>query len=261
MEKTNKCNSATLALLVFLVARAAAQSFLYEGCSQDQYSAGSGYETSLNSLLATLLKQASDTTYFNTSVGSGGDAVYGLYTCRGDLNGDQCSNCVQNCQSQISQGCFRSRGARIQLDGCFLRYDSFDFFSQPDLTFIHQLCGSGVDSTAEFDAHRNDVLAHLMVSGFVNNGNGLRTASSGDGRTGFVHGLAQCEGDLSPSDCDGCIDAAVQKLKGACGNAVAGEVFLSKCYARYGQDGFYREPYGVFDFPLKFVIFTVRSEV
>jgi len=67
------------------------QSFVYEGCSQEQYSAGSNYENNLNSLLGNLLRQASDTDYYNASAGSGSDAVYGLYDCRGDLSGDDCA--------------------------------------------------------------------------------------------------------------------------------------------------------------------------
>lgn len=219
------------------------QSFVYEGCSQEQYSAGSNYENNLNSLLGNLLRQASDTDYYNASAGSGSDAVYGLYDCRGDLSGDDCANCIKNAMSQISNVCLRTRGARIQLDGCFMHYDRINFFGQTDSSFIYKNCGGTLSSDGNFNNHLNTVLSNLMTANSVNS-NGFRVTSSGDSSTGFVHGLAQCEGDLSVSDCGDCINAAVQRLKDNCGTAVSGQVYLSKCYVRYAQDVFYRDSSG-----------------
>ncbi|GLJ13848.1 hypothetical protein SUGI_0221210 [Cryptomeria japonica] len=201
-RRRNGCLIVLKLLLVPLVS-VYSQSFVYEGCSQEIYTEDSTYDNNLQSLLGTLVSQASNTKYYNISLDtSGNDAVYGLYQCRGDLGGRDCQNCIRNAQRQIAQVCVRTRGARIQMDGCSLHYDK--------------------------------------TGGFIG-GNGFRLSNSGDSRTGYVHGLAQCEGDLSLTDCGTCMAAAVQRLRDVCGNAVSGQVYLSKCYARYSQDAFYRD--------------------
>lgn len=58
-------------------------------------------------------------------------------------------------------------------------------------------------------------------------------------RSGLVEGYAQCVGDLSPSDCTACLAESVGKLKNLCGSAVAAEVYLAQCYARYWGSGYY----------------------
>lgn len=222
------------------------QSFVYEGCSQEEYSSGSNYENNLNSLLSTFLRQASSTDYYNASVGSGADAVYGLYDCRGDLGSDDCANCIKNAMSQISTVCVRTRGARIQLDGCFMHYDRINFFGQADSAFIYKTCSGSVSSDGNFYTHLNTVFSSLVTATTSASGdsNGFRLTTAGDSSTGFVHGLAQCEGDLSASDCNNCMNEAVQKIKDECGTAVSGQVYLSKCYVRYAQDVFYRDSSG-----------------
>lgn len=237
-----------IALVVFLgliCARPAdSQTFVYEGCSQEQYSSGSNYENNLNSLLGTLLRQASSTDYYNVTAGSGADAVYGLYDCRGDLGSDDCANCIKNAMSQISTVCLQTRGARIQLDGCFMHYDRINFFGQADTSFIYKTCSSTMGSDTNFYTHLSTVLSNLMTASASGDNNGFRLTTAGDSTTGFVHGLAQCEGDLSGSDCNNCMNVAVQRLKDACGNAVSGQVYLGKCYVRYAQDMFYRDSSG-----------------
>jgi len=230
-------------LLALIRARPVESQFVYEGCSQEQYSSGSNYENNLNSLLGILLRQASSADYYNASVGSGGDAIYGLYDCRGDLGSDDCANCIKNAMSQISNVCLRTRGARIQLDGCFMHYDRINFFGQTDNSFIYKTCSETLSSDYNFNNHLNTIMGSLMTAS-SGDSNGFRLTTAGDSSTGFVHGLAQCEGDLSVSDCNNCMNAAVQKLKSVCGTAVSGQVYLSKCYVRYAQDGFYRDSSG-----------------
>ncbi|XP_057817995.1 plasmodesmata-located protein 6 [Cryptomeria japonica] len=239
-RRRNGCLIVLKLLLVPLVS-VYSQSFVYEGCSQEIYTEDSTYDNNLQSLLGTLVSQASNTKYYNISLDtSGNDAVYGLYQCRGDLGGRDCQNCIRNAQRQIAQVCVRTRGARIQMDGCSLHYDKVNFFGLADNSVIYKTCSGSQNGGTDFYAHLNLVLSGLQTGGFIG-GNGFRLSNSGDSRTGYVHGLAQCEGDLSLTDCGTCMAAAVQRLRDVCGNAVSGQVYLSKCYARYSQDAFYRD--------------------
>lgn len=235
--------AAVLSLALICARPVESQNFVYEGCSQETYNTSTNYGNNLNALLATLLRQASSSDYYNASVGSGSDAVYGLYDCRGDLSSDDCVNCIKNAMSQISQVCFQARGARIQLDGCHMHYDKIDFFGQADNAFIYKTCSQTLSSDNNFNSHLSTVLSSLLTTS-SDGSNGFRLTTAGDSSTGFVHGLAQCEGDLSASDCSDCINSAVQKLKVLCGATVSGQLYLTKCYVRYAQDGFYRESSG-----------------
>lgn len=238
-RRKNGCILVLALIMSILVASVYSQSFIYEGCSQEIYTEDSNYDNNLQSLLGTLISQSSNTKYFNGSIAtSGNDAVYGLYQCRGDLGGRDCQNCVRNAQRLISQVCVRTRGARIQMDGCSMHYDKVNFFGIADNSVIYKNCAGSINGGTDFYAHLNAVLSGLQTGGFID-GNGFRLSNAGDSKTGYVHGLAQCEGDLSLTDCGTCMSAAVQRLRDVCGNAVTGQVYLGKCYARYSQDTFF----------------------
>eukprot|EP01018_Ginkgo_biloba_P037063 Gb_10508 [translate_table: standard] len=237
-----KCFYCIFALFCILIpVSVESQSFVYQGCSQELYTDDSDYQSNVNSLLGSLLSQASNTFYYNTSVGSGGsDTVYGLFQCRGDLNSRDCPACIRSAGNQIVKVCGKTRGAKVQLEGCFLHYDRINFFGLMDNTFIYKTCNPQLGTDGDFYKHLNEVLTNLQQGNV--GGTGFRVSNAGDSRTGSVYGLAQCEGDLAQSDCATCVTAAVQKLKDSCGNAVTGQVYLSKCFARYAQDVFYGHP-------------------
>lgn len=93
------------------------------------------------------------------------------------------------------------------------------------------------------------MIADLEVSG------GFRVS-----RSGTVQGYAQCLGDLNSGDCRQCVEVAVQQLKEACGSALAADVFLAKCYARYWASGYYTSSSSsgwCTENPTKFFFFTL----
>lgn len=101
--------------------------FIYAGCSQEKFQPNSAFESSLNSLLASTVNSAPQSSYNSFAVGNTTSAspdaeVYGLYQCRGDLKTVDCSRCVQSAVSQISLVCPYSYGAGLQLESCYIRY-------------------------------------------------------------------------------------------------------------------------------------------
>ena len=207
--------------------------FIYAGCSQEKYQPNSAFEGSLNSLLASVVSSAPQTSYNSFAMGNGSStstegAVYGLYQCRGDLKTTDCSRCIESAVSQISLVCPYSYGAGLQLEGCYVRYEHVDFLGRLDTSLMYKKCSKSVSNDVEFYRRRDDVLADLQTA------TGFRVSSSG-----LVQGFAQCLGDLSSGDCSACLAEAVGKLKNLCGSASASDVFLSQCYARYWASGYY----------------------
>lgn len=218
-----------------------AHTFIYAGCSQENYQPNTPFETKLNSFLSSVSASSSDTSYNSFAIGNGSSSppegfIYGLYQCRADLRPNECSKCVKSCVDQIGLICPLAFGASLQLEGCYIRYEHVDFLGKPDTNLWYKRCSKAVANNAEFFQRRDDVLADLQVA----NGFGVITS-------GFVEGFALCLMDLSVADCPSCLQEAVGKLRSICGSAASADVFLAQCYARYWEAGYYDEA-GPFDF-------------
>ncbi|KAL5133054.1 Cysteine-rich repeat secretory protein 15 [Glycine soja] len=178
-----------------------AHTFIYAGCSQENYQPNTPFETKLNSFLSSVSASSSDTSYNSFAIGNGSSSppegfIYGLYQCRADLRPNNCSKCVKNCVDQIGL---------------------------PDTNLWYKRCSKAVANNAEFFQRRDDVLADLQVA----NGFGVSTS-------GFVEGFALCLMDLSVADCPSCLQEAVEKLRSICGSAASADLFLA-------QSGYYDE--------------------
>ncbi|XP_061344990.1 plasmodesmata-located protein 6 [Gastrolobium bilobum] len=240
MSSTNINNM--LLLLLFLLTLSAittpstssTDSFIFGGCSQLKFTPGSSYENGVNSILTSLVNSATFTNYNNfTNQGTAAsDTVYGLFQCRGDLSNDQCSRCVARAVSQLGTLCFGSCGGALQLDGCFVKYDNITFLGVEDKTVVVKKCGPSIGLTTDALTRRDAVVAYLQAS----DGTYKTFRSSGSGN---MQGVAQCTGDLSPSECQDCLSDAIQRLKTDCGASTWGEMYLAKCYARYSEGGSY----------------------
>jgi hypothetical protein len=67
-----------------------------EECSEtDNYAEGSQYKKNLDELLISISGAAATSSWFNTStVGTGGDQVFGLTMCYADRNATECLYCL-----------------------------------------------------------------------------------------------------------------------------------------------------------------------
>ncbi|CAJ1936807.1 unnamed protein product [Sphenostylis stenocarpa] len=214
----------------------AIDTFIFGGCSQPKYTPGSPYENTVNSLLTSLVNSASFTNYNNFTVAAASsNTVYGLFQCRGDLSNDQCSRCVARAVTQLGTLCFASCGAALQLEGCFVKYDNATFVGVEDKTVVTKKCGPSVGLTSDALTRRDAVLAYLQTSDGAYKT--FRTSGYGD-----FQGVAQCTGDLSPTECQDCLSDAIQRLKTDCGPSTWAEMYLAKCYARYSESGSHSRP-------------------
>ncbi|XP_052195342.1 plasmodesmata-located protein 7-like isoform X2 [Diospyros lotus] len=218
-----------LSLATPSVASSTDSSVLYHGCSQIQFSPNSPYESNLDSLLTSLVNSATYSSFNNFTImgSSPQDALYGLYQCRGDLSMPDCATCVARAVTHLDSLCHYTCGAAVQLPGCFVKYDNASFLGVQDKTVVLKKCGPSVGYDTEAMGRRDAVLASMGGAGGP-----YRVGGSGD-----VQGVAQCDGDLSASQCQDCLSEAIGRLKSDCGTAVYGDMFLGKCYARYSTDG------------------------
>ncbi|XP_059623214.1 plasmodesmata-located protein 7-like isoform X2 [Cornus florida] len=219
-----------LSLSSFLIpSHSSIDSFVYGGCSQIKYIPNSPYESNLNSLLTSLVNSATYSSYNNFTItgSTPQDSVYGLYQCRGDLAMPDCAACLARSVSQLGALCSQSCGGAVQLQGCFAKYDNTTFMGVEDKAVVLKKCGPSIDYDSDLINGKDAMLDSLGGAGGP-----YRVGGSGD-----VQGVAQCVGDLSVSECQDCVKEAIGRLRSDCGNAVYGDVFLGKCYARYSTSG------------------------
>ncbi|KAL6635085.1 hypothetical protein ACP70R_027756 [Stipagrostis hirtigluma subsp. patula] len=207
--------------------------FVYAGCSQGRYDAGSQYASGVDSVLTSVANSAPYTPYANFTsppAAGAGSSVVGLYQCRSDLPASVCSGCVRSAISRLSSLCAWAFGGAVQLRACFVRYGNDTFLGKQDTAVLFKKCG-GTPGDAGGVAMRDSALGALVAAA-APAGGGYRAGGSG-----AVQAMSQCVGDLDAKECSDCVSAATAQLKAGCGYATAGEVYLGKCYARFWANG------------------------
>ncbi|KAL1557529.1 hypothetical protein AAHA92_08093 [Salvia divinorum] len=79
-----------------------------------------------------------------------------------------------------------------------------------------------------------DTLLPKLVSGTIQSGF-IATSYGG------VHGLAQCRGDVSGSDCASCIEAAAKEIRALCPSQSDARIWYDYCFLRYSTERFFGE--------------------
>ncbi|KAF0904807.1 hypothetical protein E2562_037322 [Oryza meyeriana var. granulata] len=202
--------------------------FVYAGCSQARYDAGTQYAADVDTALSALTNSAGYTAYANyTSPSAASTGLVGLYQCRSDLPAAICAGCVRSAVTKLASLCNSAAGAAVQLRACFVRYGNDSFLGRQDTTVLFKKCGGEGGDTGVV-AMRDAALGALVAAAAPADEGSYRA-----GAAGYVQAMSQCVGDLGAKACTDCVSAASSQLKAGCGYASAGEVYLGKCYARF----------------------------
>ncbi|XP_021646217.1 plasmodesmata-located protein 1 isoform X2 [Hevea brasiliensis] len=214
-----------LGIFVLVTGAADYTNLVFKGCAQQKFQDPSGiYSQNLKNLMESLVSQSSQKSFSTTTSGDGQNAIVGLYQCRGDLTTPQCYTCVSKIPDMVKKLCGQVIAARVQLNGCYLKYEISGFKQVSETELLFKVCGSTQATGTGFEGMRTAAF-DSMVNGLKN---GFYT---GNNQTVFV--LGQCEGDLSSDDCGNCVKSAVESVKTQCGDSVSGQVYLLKCFISY----------------------------
>ncbi|CAI8614392.1 unnamed protein product [Vicia faba] len=195
---------------------------VYKGCSQQKLQQQSSQN--LQSLLSSLVSASGQKTFAATTTGD----VTGAYQCRGDLSTSDCYLCVSKIPSKISKLCGNVAAVRIQLSGCYLRYEVVGFKQVPMTQFLYKVCGSRkVDDGVGFEAKRDSAFG-MVESGVKSGGSLFYTGSYMS-----LYVLGQCEGSLGNNDCSDCVKSAQEQAKLECGDSTSAQIYLYSCFISY----------------------------
>jgi hypothetical protein len=197
---------------------------VYKGCA-DQKFPDPIYSQNLKTLLSSLVSQASQKTFYTTTTGGSQNAILGLYQCRGDLTLPNCHSCVTMIQDMADKLCGKAIAARIQLNGCYMRYEIVGFKQVASTELLYKVCGSTQTKETGFEQKR-DTAFELVESG-------VKSGLFYTGMYESVYVLGQCEGDLGSDDCVDCVKIALERAKADCGDSISSQVYFHKCYISY----------------------------
>ncbi|GJN35460.1 hypothetical protein PR202_gb24240 [Eleusine coracana subsp. coracana] len=216
-------------------------------CSRtNNYTPSSQYKKNLDELLAALPVEAGANGWFYKGIaGAGADQVFGLIMCFADSSGSRCQDCLRRASAGITSSvCPGSRNVSALYDACVLRYADASFFSVANTDVVWNVSVTGGSSLIYSSV---DMLAW---SGLMNR-LAQRAADSplllADGSAPFtssaedMYGLAQCTRDLTPGQCESCLNRYADLLPlpdrfptKTSGSAIKGY----SCYVRYNIGAF-----------------------
>lgn len=213
---------------LFFVSVSAVNSIIYFECSQIYFTSMTAYEINVNSLFTSLVNSASVSNFNKFEISPQSDVVYGLFQCQGDLSYSDCRDCVVSSVSRLKKTCPMSTSGTIQLEGCFIKYDNISFFGVEDKMEVFKRCSPSIGYNSDILTSIDDALVNL-ISG---TGEYFRVDVFGS-----VQVMSQCVQDLS-------VKIVFWKhvrrcMRSECETSTWGDMFLGKCYIRYGDGGFH----------------------
>ncbi|TQD83175.1 hypothetical protein C1H46_031280 [Malus baccata] len=179
--------------------------------------------------------------YATAVTGTGNATVFAFGECMRDLSKQDCDLCFAQCKTKVL-GCLPFQkgtlGGRLFFDGCYLRYDDFDFFNQSLSPQDRTVCGDrdfGRNRTV-FKDNALRLVRNLSSTSPKNDGFSAGFAV-GEGNVS-VYGLAQCWEFVKGPGCEECLADAVRRI-GSCPPKEEGRVLNAGCYLRYSTQKFY----------------------
>lgn len=169
--------------------------------------------------------------------------VYAYMQCHEDLSQTDCESCFSALKQKANR-CLPSDSARIFLDGCFLRYDNYDFFGEA-IDPIHDKFNCSArhlddeSLSKQFEEKVIEVITNVTI---VTKRNGRFGQVEGKGGIATVYALAQCLNFLDNKGCSQCLDEAALRLKG-CSKSGEGRAMFAGCYVRFSTERFFNPNY------------------
>ncbi|KAK9681710.1 hypothetical protein RND81_10G022000 [Saponaria officinalis] len=230
----------TILLFIFNFKQALSRYHLfYTACDNTvgNYTGDSTYKSNLNTLFAKLENQASKAFFNNHTVGRDGvDEVTGLYLCRGDLDDEQCHNCVETATSTIAENCPVQKEAIVWYEECMVRYANQTITNRRELGPFSYWCSSTNSSDPEkFGKIVGETAIGLIDQAAYNTSRkGYATGEAYVSLFETAYIMAQCTPDILGSRCEGCLRVALSRMAGFFGTAnVALSMYLPSCMLRY----------------------------
>ena len=211
--------------------------------SNGNYSSNSAYSANLNTTLSSLYTNIDNDGFYNASIGQGADTVNALALCRGDVQLNECRDCVQKAGSNLVDSCPVQKQAFGWEENCTLRYSNATVYaSLATAPAYYVISPQNVTSPDRFREALRVLLDDLR--GRATGGSSARKVAAGyttgpDYQT--IFSMVQCTPDLTSEDCNSCLDGAISEIPLCCEGKRGARVLRPSCYVRFESTPFYNE--------------------
>nr|XP_011459948.1 PREDICTED: cysteine-rich receptor-like protein kinase 10 isoform X1 [Fragaria vesca subsp. vesca] len=217
---------------------------LFTFCSPEarNYTPSSQFESNLKQLLESLSFNTSIFGgFYNNTIGTSHDRVYGQTLCRGDVNSTVCQKCVSDASQEIFNSC-NSTDALIWYELCQVRYSYQMFFSSMSYTGKYPEENNQEKNVSDAK-YFGDVLMYLMYnlsneSVFTPPKKMFATGQIKLSGNRTIYGLEQCTRDISGTECSNCLVSALGDLSSFSSHQ-GGTVVSRNCNVRFELDRFF----------------------
>ncbi|KAF6160895.1 hypothetical protein GIB67_025430 [Kingdonia uniflora] len=226
-------------LLLFQTQTRAEDPSLVVCSSSANYTSGSKFDTNLDVLLSSLVSNASQNRFYNTSIGKDNDTVYGLAQCRPDTTIEDCKTCLNNFSVEIIKRCPKGKAALLREKYCVLRYSNQRFFSEADSSPIMIYYNTkNASDVPLFSQQRGSLLNDLSESAALEESK-FMTGSINYTNSQPLYGLVECTKDLKYSSCLSCLQSLISAIPE---DKSGGAIVTSSCTLRYDLYIFFDPP-------------------
>ncbi|KAF7135330.1 hypothetical protein RHSIM_Rhsim08G0174200 [Rhododendron simsii] len=171
--------------------------------------------------------------------------VFGFAQCHKDLSEVDCQLCFAEARTKIPHCLPASRG-RIYLEGCFIRYDDYEFYDESvNAMYDSDLCSGsnkrlkGREEGEDFGKRVEAAVMSVMEVALGSRVGGFGSAEESSEAPG-AYALGQCWNTVNSTGCGVCLEDAWREVK-KCLPAAEGRALNAGCYLRYSTRNFFSE--------------------
>lgn len=216
----------------------------YEGnviCGDKKRPQNGPFEINLAYLISRLKEKSQSTGSGVAILSYSNHSLYGFFQCPQDLPIINCQRCFSTIETKLKT-CSDAEGARIYLDACFLRYETYNFY-QEYLDPVHDKVQCS-ESKATLSDDMLDDQFRIKLNGLILNVTNKAKANKGFGALEAkgcglpLYAMAQCWKTVTSEGCSRCLNRASAELK-SCSPSEEGRGAYAGCYVRYSTDRFF----------------------
>ncbi|OMO64903.1 hypothetical protein COLO4_31716 [Corchorus olitorius] len=163
--------------------------------------------------------------------------------CLNYITNERCRDCISSTPQAFANLCPNTTEAVVWQEFCQLRYSNINFFGRLNVADnIGKDNVNNVSDPVRFQSVVENKLRNLTkVAAFNSSANmyaiGNQTFTITTTET--LYALVQCTLDLSPNDCNNCLEAAIKDVSSQCYGSRGARLLSRSCYLRYELYAFY----------------------
>ncbi|CAI8604769.1 unnamed protein product [Vicia faba] len=218
-------------------------------CNNDlgNFTGDSAYPNNRDTVLGKIYSDREiDYGFYNFSYGEEPDIVNAIGFCRGDVNPNDCRDCLKSSAVLLTERCPIQKEAIGYYDLCTLRYSNASIFGVMNTNGYVYNSGKKAVVDDAFNQTLSGLLDELKSAGAEGDSRkkfaekSVKVIESNSSNNDTIYGLVQCTPDLTKQNCTTCLDLAFDDLSFWC-KEMKGCLYLGpSCSVRYDIVQFYQ---------------------